>query len=108
MLMLRSLRVVLFASSALASAAAAQNPPPATTPAQTAGVGKRVYTAADFARFSPRTAYDMLIQVPSFTIKQVDTTERGLGQAQENVLINGERLTNKTGGAVDELERTPA
>jgi hypothetical protein len=109
MLVLRSLRVVLFASSALASVAAAQNPPPAaSTPAETAGVGKRVYTPTDFARFAPRTAYDMLAQVPSFTIKTADTTERGLGQASENVLINGQRIANKTGGAVDELERTPA
>jgi hypothetical protein len=108
MLVLRSLRIVLFASSALASAVAAQNLPPASTPAETAGVGKRVYTPADFARFAPRTAYDMLTQVPSFTINQVDTTERGLGQASENVLINGQRIANKTGGAVDQLERTPA
>jgi len=105
---LRSLRVILFASSALASAAAAQNPPPASTPAQTVGVGRRVYTPSDFARFAPRTAYDMLIQVPSFTIANVDTTERGLGQASENVLINGQRIANKTGGAVDQLQRTPA
>ena len=76
MLVLRSLRVVLFASSALASVAAAQNPPPAaSTPAETAGVGKRVYTPTDFARFAPRTAYDMLAQVPSFTIKTADTTD---------------------------------
>jgi hypothetical protein len=68
---------------------------------------KRVYTVADFARFAPKTAYDMLSQVPGFTIQGVDTTTRGLGQASENVLINGQRVANKS-GAVDQLQRTPA
>ena len=69
---------------------------------------KRTYTPADFARFAPKTAYDMLTQVPSFTIHGVDTSERGLGQASENVLINGQRIANKSGGAVDQLQRTAA
>ena len=68
---------------------------------------KRVYTLADFARFAPKSAYDMLVQVPGFTIRTVDTSVRGLGQASENVLINGQRINNKT-GAVDQLQRTPA
>ena len=55
-----------------------------------------------------RSGYDMLVQVPSFTIKAVDTTDRGLGQASENVLINGQRIANKSGGAVDQLKNTPA
>src|SRR5947209_13518526 len=69
---------------------------------------KRVYTLADFARFAPKTAYDVLAQVPGFTIQTVDTSNRGLGQASENVLINGQRVNNKSGGAVDQLQRTPA
>lgn len=120
MIVLRSLRVVLLASSALASGVAAQSTSqtasPPTTPANVAApvaaasTTKRVYAAADFARFVPKTAYDMLVQVPSFTIKSPSPQEleRGLGQAYENVLINGQRITNKTGGAVDELQRTPA
>jgi hypothetical protein len=80
-------------------------PPPEAKAVSTA---KRVYTAADFARFAPKTAYDMLVQVPSFTIRTPDETLRGLGQASENVLINGERIANKSGGAVDQLQRTPA
>jgi hypothetical protein len=87
-------------------------PPPdsAVTPAPVAKPAgqKRVYTPADFARFAPKTAYDMLQQVPSFTIHTVDTTDRGLGQASENVLINGQRIANKSGGAVDQLQNTPA
>ena len=49
----------------------------------------------------------MLVQVPGFTIHSA-STERGLGQASENVLINGQRIANKSGGAIDELQRTPA
>lgn len=112
-------RAVLLTGAALAStpALAQTTPPPdsAVAPAPVAkAVGqKRVYTPADFARFAPKTAYDMLVQVPSFTIRTPDPSERGLGQASENVLINGERINNKNygggaGGAVDELQRTPA
>ena len=77
---------------------------PVPTPA-TAGV--KVYTPADFARFAPKTAYDMLSQVPGFTIHTADTT-RGLGQASENVLINGQRSTDKAGGAAAQLQKISA
>jgi len=107
MLVPRKLRIGLLTSASLliAAPAFAQTLPGA--PAPTTGAAKRVYTPADFARFAPKTAYDMLTQVPSFTIRNVDTTERGLGQASENVLINGQRIANKL-GAVDQLQRTPA
>src|SRR3954452_18756494 len=95
MLEWRSIRALLWAGSSLAAAA----PPPAA---------KRTSTPADFVRFAPRTAYDMLAQVPSFTIRSADTSERGLGQASENVLINGQRVANKSGGAIDQLQRTSA
>src|SRR5947209_5455106 len=99
---------------ALAQTAAPATSDPAVVPppqAKPAG-DKRVYTPADFARFAPKTAYDMLVQVPSFTIHRPDPSERGLGQASENVLINGERVTNKNygggdSGAVDQLHRIP-
>jgi len=77
---LRSIRAVLLlgTSVGLASPAFAQIPAPSqAAPAP----NKRIYAAADFARFAPKTAYDMLVQVPSFTIRTADTTERGLGQA---------------------------
>jgi hypothetical protein len=119
MALLRSLRFALFAgTAAIAAPAFAQSaaplpsdpaivPPPIAKPA---GTG-RVYVPADFARFAPKTAYDMLVQVPGFTIRTNDTGDRGLGQAKENVLINGERINNKSygggaSGAVDELQRT--
>ena len=87
----------------LAHPVLAQAPAPQAPAAQ----NKRVYTAADFARFAPKTAYDMLVQVPSFTLRSA-STERGLGQASENVLINGQRIANKSGGAIDQLQRTSA
>src|SRR4051812_5934420 len=92
-------------AAGLSVTTSAQAAAPASAPAGT--VDKRVYTPADFARFAPKTAYDMLAQVPSFTIRSADQ-ERGLGQASENVLINGQRITDKSGGAVDQLKRTSA
>jgi len=92
------------AQSADSSDPAVAPPPQATVVAS----GKRVYTPADFARFAPKTAYDVLAQVPSFSIQTIDTTTRGLGQASENVLINGQRITNKSDGAVGQLQRTAA
>ena len=66
-----------------------------------------VFTPDYFARFAPQTAYDMLSQVPGFTIRAADDM-RGLGQASENVLINGQRVTDKSGGAVARLQKVPA
>jgi hypothetical protein len=121
MLVLRSTYAGLLAGTALlAMPALAQTaptsdpavvPPPPAQPVTT--TGKLVYTPADFARFAPKTAYDMLVQIPSFTLHSADSSERGLGQASENVLINGQRITQKdygggAGGAIDELQRVPA
>src|SRR4051794_343974 len=101
----RSVRAIWWAGASIGTPAALIAQPPAT--AVPASAAKRVYTPADFARFAPRTAYDMLAQVPSLTIRSADQ-ERGLGQASENVLINGQRITDKSGGAVDQLKRTSA
>ena len=90
-----------FAVTALLMAAAAEAQEAAPADAQ------RSFTPADFARFSPKTAYDMLVQVPGFTIRGA-TNERGLGQASENVLINGERVADKSGGAIQKLKVTDA
>lgn len=93
------------------AAAAAQEtgdapPPEPTLPAAVAGA--QSYTPADFARFAPRTAIDMLRQVPGFTIQQGDTSRRGLGQATTNVLIDGQRFSGKSNDVVTELGRIPA
>lgn len=82
-------------------------PPPVPTEVATAATSKRVFTPQDFARYAPKSAYDMLRQVPGFTIRGADQ-ERGLGQASENVLINGQRVSSKAGGAVAESEKISA
>jgi hypothetical protein len=112
---LGTFRAGLFAGAAFLQVAPAMAqtslPPadPAVAPAPVpTDVGtKRVYTLADFARFAPKTAYDLLVQVPGFSIRSADQ-ERGLGQASENVLINGQRIANKSGGAIDQLQKIGA
>ena len=84
--------------------AATDAPPPvANTPA--AVTGAKSYAPADFARFNPRTALDMVRNVPGFTIRNADESSRGLGQASGNVILNGERFSGKTNDVVTELGR---
>jgi outer membrane receptor for ferrienterochelin and colicins len=78
---------------------------PQPVAAETAG--GEVYTPADFERFAPRNALDMLNQVPGFRLQQQDQG-RGLGQASENVLINGERLASKSDSVLTQLSRIAA
>jgi hypothetical protein len=59
--------------------------------------GRQVYDAAQFVRFAPQTALDMVGQIPGFQISQV-SSDRGLGEASQNVLINGQRITGKSNG----------
>jgi outer membrane receptor for ferrienterochelin and colicins len=97
-----------------AAPALAQEPPPSgdapppDAPAPAAVQGAKSYTAADFARFAPRTALDMLRQVPGFVIQEADDERRGLGQATGNVLINGERFSGKSNDVLTELGRISA
>lgn len=67
----------------------------------------QVYPASYFQRFSPRTARDMLNQVPGFLPREIEES-RGLGQASSNVLINGARSSGKQNSALVELSRLPA
>ncbi len=76
----------------------------ASTAALEVASGTRVFTPADFERFAPRNALDMLEEVPGFTIRGEDGA-RGLGQASANVLIDGERITNKSEGVFTQLQR---
>lgn len=91
--------MLLFMPSAPALAQDAIEIPSAT--------GARSYTPAEFARFAPRNALDMLRQVPGFSIRQ-ESQERGLGQASGNVLIDGKRVSGKSNDAVTELSRVSA
>ena len=106
--MILSLRRIALVAALLACPpfALAQEAAPATAPATVPG-GARTYTAADFARYAPRTALDMLEQVPGFAIREA-VVERGLGQATGNVLLNGQRLSAKSNDVITQLSRIPA
>ena len=114
-------------SEALARTTAGDPPPPdpdtipghselGATAAADAAIGERqVYAPQDFARYAPRTALDMLRNVPGFSIDGGGGglpggggQQRGMGQASGNVLINGERLTSKSTGVNDQLTRIAA
>jgi hypothetical protein len=103
----RRLAVLALLGSAAPVCAQATDTPaaPASAPAAQPG---RNYTPADFARFAPRNALDMLSQVPGFSIDPGDTERRGLGQATGNVLINGERFSSKSTDIFTELRRISA
>ena len=68
----------------------------------------RVYEPAYFERFAPRNALDMVEQIPGFQLQGGRGGQRGLGQASENVLVNGERLSSKSDSTRDQLSRIPA
>jgi hypothetical protein len=93
---------LLLALSSFALCAAAQEPAPAPS-----AEGTRSYTPAHFARYAPRTALDMLRQVPGFVIREA-VQERGLGQATGNVVVNGQRVSGKSNDVLTELGQIPA
>lgn len=91
---------------ALAQDATVQ-PPAANAGAEAKGSSTRsTFLPEDFARFAPRSAFDMARNVPGFAIRSGDDA-RGLGQADTNVLINGRRISGKANGPVEALRRVP-
>ncbi|MGX7953578.1 TonB-dependent receptor plug domain-containing protein [Tsuneonella sp. HG249] len=106
----------LLATTALATPVWAQDavtgdaPPPTPTevvPPEAATEGSKVYTAADFTRYAPKTAADMFPQIPGFQIRDSENL-RGLGQATGNVLFNGQRPSTKSDDLRTQLSRIPA
>lgn len=83
------------------------NAAPQAAPAATPAAGTRSYQLADFAQFAPKTALDMLERVPGFAIRREDS-ERGLGTASGNVLVNGQRISGKSNDVVTALSRISA
>ena len=104
-----SLSGLALAAAAAAPACAQEtpDPPPPEAPPPASVEGPRVFTPADFARFAPKNALDMLRQVPGFAIREA-SQERGLGQATGNILINGQRISGKSNDVLTELSRVPA
>jgi outer membrane receptor for ferrienterochelin and colicins len=100
----RVLAAGLLASSApaaLAQVAETTPVPPTPVPAATA----QVYEPAFFSRFAPSSALDMVSQIPGFSLDGGDSDKRGFGQGGANVLINGRRISGKSGGTIDALSR---
>jgi TonB-dependent Receptor Plug Domain len=103
----------LIGAAGLALPASAQEAPGSAAPSSDAAqvdgptsTTRSTFTPEDFARFAPRTAFDMARQVPGFAIRETDDA-RGLGQADTNVLINGRRISGKSNGPVEALQRIP-
>ena len=99
---------------AVPNAAAAQDtasatPENASDGGDAASMPGRTFEPAYFERFAPRNALDMVSQLPGFQISGGGGGGgRGFGQANENVLVNGTRLTSKGDGVTDQLRRIPA
>jgi hypothetical protein len=113
--MLLAAAAVLPGAVGLAAPVAAQDAPAAPEPeagaaASAANAGsattRSTFLPADFARFAPRSAFDMARNVPGFSIQEGDGA-RGLGQADTNVLINGRRISGKANGPTEALRRIP-
>ena len=102
------LSTCVVASPAIAQDVPSGDAPPPAAPEPANVEGRQSYTAADFARFAPKTALDMLNNVPGFLIKADDSGTRGLGQATDNVLINSQRLSSKSDDLFAQLARIPA
>ena len=81
---LRTTTAALALLAGLPVPAPAQETGDAPPPQPTETATRETYIPADFARFAPRNALDMLNQVPGFDIITGDQG-RGLGQASDNV-----------------------
>ncbi|MDE2563840.1 MAG: TonB-dependent receptor [Sphingomonadales bacterium] len=101
--LLAAASLVALAVSAPARAASA----PVVASAPAGNIGKSVYTPADFTRFAPKTALDMLSEIPGFSIREPEQA-RGLSQASGNVVVNSARLTSKSDDVRTQLSRIPA
>lgn len=69
-----------------------------TAQAQEEAITSTTYTPADFEIFSPRTALDIVENLPGFTISSSSSQQRGMGQNTGNVLINGKPVSGKSVG----------
>ncbi|MAW90508.1 MAG: hypothetical protein CL575_02055 [Altererythrobacter sp.] len=68
----------------------------------------RTFEPAFFTEYAPRNALDMVSRIPGFSISGGNQGQRGLGQADQNVLVNGKRFSSKSDSVQDQLRRIPA
>ncbi len=86
---------------------ATEVPPPLDERPASSAAAREVFTPADFARFAPRNAADLIEEIPGFEIDNSGGGSRGFGQAQENLLINGSRISSKSTSTAEQLARIP-
>ncbi|MEA3057361.1 MAG: hypothetical protein QOF34_176 [Sphingomonadales bacterium] len=102
------LGALLAGTSAFAQTAGAGEIPQAT--AQTSRT--TVYDAAFFAKYAPRTAYDIVQRIPGFTLdlgsNQNGNDVRGFAGTAGNVVTNGQRPSTKSEPLDAFLSRIPA
>lgn len=100
----KSILVLAASSLALSGAAFAQEATAAQPTSETGAV--QTFDPAFFARFNPVTAYDMVRQLPGFSIDSGESL-RGFGATAGNVLVDGRRPSSKD-SISDQLERISA
>ncbi|MHA6288960.1 TonB-dependent receptor plug domain-containing protein [Maricaulis sp. CAU 1757] len=79
------------AAAILTASAMGQQP---ATAAPAAGIA--VYQPGFFEAYAPVTALDVVQRVPGFSLSNGNTNRRGLGDSFGNLLINGQRPSNKS------------
>lgn len=92
------------ATPSLAQSAAGDAAPVA--PAQ--ATRSTVYDAEYFIKYGPRSALDIVKNVPGFSLQRGDSEIRGFSAAAGNVVINGARPSSKSEDLETTLERIPA
>lgn len=66
------------------------------------------YDQAFFARFAPRSALDLVRQIPGFTFEEGNADVRGFAGSAGNVVFNGARPSSKSDTLATQLSRLPA
>ena len=92
----------------IGNAAQAQAPTAGETSPRPVTSQSTNYDAVFFARFAPRTALDMVGQLPGFALDIGNNAVRGFSQAAGNVVIDGARPSSKTETLESALARIPA
>lgn len=69
--------------------------------------GIATYPPGFFSNYSPVTALDMVARIPGFSLSDGDTDRRGLGDSFGNLLIDGQRPSNKSVSLDTVLQRIP-
>lgn len=85
----------------------AQDAPATPAPATATETAPESYPSEYFGRFSPQTALDMVERIPDFALTET-SGDRGLGEASQNLLINGRRVTGKDNDAQTALRQIAA